>query len=89
MMKTKKVEVEIVENEGLGSLMGEKVLILCANYFYTGVLDGVNDTCILLSDPSLVYETGPWSDSGYKDAQKLPNDLYIQVTSIEAFGLSK
>ena len=32
-----------VENEGLIKLMGQRVLLMCANYFYAGKLIGVND----------------------------------------------
>ena len=52
--------VEQVDGEGLEGLLGEEVLLLCANYFYTGKLTGVNKTCVLLTDPSIVYETGDW-----------------------------
>ncbi len=89
MMKTRKVEVEMVDGEGLTGLLGNKVLLLCMNYFYTGILEGVNETCVLLKDPSIVYETGPWTSDTYKDAQKLPNDLYVQKSAIESFCLSK
>jgi hypothetical protein len=67
------------------------VTLLCINYFYTGVLCGVNETCVLISDAAIVYETGPWTEKGWKDAQKLPapGQLYVQISAIEAFGLMK
>jgi len=86
----KLVSVTEVLGEGLISLLGEKVILLCMNYFYTGVLEGVNTDCVLLKDPSIVYETGPWSDKTWKDAQRLGIDkLYIQIGAIESFGLGK
>ncbi len=84
----KHVEVVEVEDEGLVSLLGETVTIFC-NYFYTGKLVGVNDTCILLENPSIIYETGDWSSATWSDSQKLPNDIYIQMSSIESFGVMK
>lgn len=33
--------VEEVSGEGLEKLLGERVLIMCANYFYTGKLVAV------------------------------------------------
>jgi hypothetical protein len=81
--------VEIESGQGLDSLLGEKVLLLCANYFYTGKLSGVNDTCVELENASLVYETGPWTEKGYKDAQALPNPWFVSRTAIESFGASK
>ena len=78
------------ENEGLIALLGEDVLLLCCNYFYTGKLVGVNKTCVLLENPSLVYETGAWKTKGYSDSQKLHTDkLYVQTAAIEAFMKSK
>ena len=79
-----------VENEGFEKLMGETVTLLCMNYFYNGRLVGVNETCILISDPKLIYETGSWTDSDWKDAQDMGiAELYIQKASIESFGVTK
>ena len=81
--------VEEIEGEGLTKLMGERVTLLCLNYIYTGKLMGVNETCVLLTDPSIVYETGPWGDKKWKDAQALPNELYVMCSAIESFGIIK
>lgn len=81
--------VEDVEGEGLVKLMGERVTLFCANYIYTGKLVGVNDTCVLLSDAAIVYETGPFNDGAWKDAQKLPSSWYVQTSAIESFGILK
>ena len=78
-----------VSDEGLEGLLGEVVTLFCVNYFYTGKLVGVNDTCVKLEDPSIIYETGEWSSSGWQDAQKLPNDIYIQLAAIESYGVIK
>ena len=85
----KKIITE-VENEGLISLLGQHVMFFCANYIYCGTLVGVNETCVLLENPKVVYETGPFSDKNYKDAQALPTDKwYLQMSAIESFGLGK
>ena len=78
-----------VSDEGLEGLMGETVTLFCMNYFYTGKLVGVNATCVLLDDPKIVYETGSWSEKEWSDAQSLPSSLYVQVSSIESFGIMK
>ena len=78
--------VEEVNEEGLESMLGERITLLCMNYIYTGKLVGVNATCVLLESPAIVYETGAWSEKGYKDAQALPSRLYVNLTAIEAFG---
>jgi hypothetical protein len=83
------VKVTEVEGEGLMGLMNERVTFFCGNYIYVGKLVGVNDTCVKLDDPAIVYETGAFNDPKWKDAQKLPNSLYIQLTAIESFGKIK
>ena len=78
-----------VENEGLLKLIGERITLFCANYIYTGKLIGVNETCVLLENAAIVYETGPLSDKSWKDAQPLPQNWYVQTAFIESFGLLK
>ena len=82
-------EVIEVENEGLVSLLGQRITLFCMNYIYTGDLEGVNDTCIKLANPAIVYETGAFGASEWKDAQDLPNELYVQNAAIESFGVVK
>ena len=81
--------VQEVEGEGLTKLLGERVTLFCANYIYTGVLSGVNDTCVLLTDAGVVYETGAFADKSWKDLQKLPSEWYVQINAIESFGKLK
>jgi hypothetical protein len=86
----KLVNVTEVESEGLIKLMGEKVTFFCLNYIYTGELIGVNDTCVLLKNPAIVYETGKFSDSKYKDEQSLcVDEFYLSMNCIESFWLDK
>ena len=83
------VNVQEVEGEGLVGLLGERVTLFCSAYIYTGKLAGVNATCVLLEDAAIVYETGPLTDKTWKDAQKLPHGWYVQISSVESFGLLK
>ena len=83
------VEVTEVSGEGLEKLMGQRVALFCAVYIYTGKLAGVNDTCVLLEDAGVVYETGPFHEASWKDCQKLPHDWYVQRSAIEWFGILK
>jgi homoserine acetyltransferase len=78
--------IEQVDNEGLESLLGKKVELWCLNYIYYGTLTGVNDTCVLLEDAYVVYETGELTASSHKDKQKLPGKWYVQTSAIESFG---
>ena len=81
--------VEEVNGEGLEKLIGERVTIFCCRYIYTGKLSGVNDTCVLLTDAGIVYETGALDSEEWSDMQKLPHDWYVSIQSIESFGLLK
>ena len=85
----KLVNVTEVDGEGLIGLMGEVVTLFCMNYIYTGKLTGLNETCVCLESPKIVYETGAFSEKNWKDAQTLPNKLYVQTAAIEAFGIVK
>ena len=80
-----------VDGEGfvamLGEMLGEPITLFCVNYIYSGRLAGVNDTCVLLEDAHIVYETGPFYTAGWKDSQRLPGGTwYVQIASIESFG---
>jgi hypothetical protein len=82
--------IETDESAGLELLLGEVVTLFCANYFYTGKLIGVNDTFVVLGEPSIVYETGPFTEKDWKDAQRLPKDEWnVMIQAIESFGVMK
>lgn len=84
------VTVTEVEGEGLEALLGTDILVYATNYIYAGKLAGVNSTFIKLEEPKIVYETGPYTTKGYKDAQALPGKAhYIQTAAIESFGPGK
>jgi hypothetical protein len=86
----KLVQVTEIEGEGLESLLGERVLLICAGYFYEGKLVGVNQTFVKIDDAHIVYSTGAWSDKTYSDTQKLhQKEWYVQLGLIESFGKSK
>lgn len=83
-------EVVEVSGEGLEALIGKKITLFCANYFYTGKLVGVNLTCVKLEKAAIVYETGNFSEKAYKDEQSLNCDVfYVQTHAIESFGILK
>ena len=81
--------VEEVSGEGLEKLLGERITIFALNYIYTGKLIGVNASCVLLQEASIVYETGTLMDKQWKDAQALPGAWYVQLCCIESFGVLK
>jgi hypothetical protein len=82
--------VENVDGEGMVSLLGQVVTLMCANYFYTGTLMGVNDDFVKLKDPKIIYETGAWGDKQWADAQSMKVEtLYVRLPMVESFGVLK
>ena len=83
------VETKEVHEEGFMALLGKNIEVFCGIYIYAGKLVGVNDKCIKLSNPHLVYETGAFTDEKYKDAQSMGREFhYIATGFIESFGES-
>lgn len=86
----KLVQVQEIDGEGFDALLGERVLLMCAGYFYEGKLIGVNETFVKLDDAAIVYSTGQWSNKDYEDIQKLhQKEWYVSRGLIESFGKSK
>ena len=79
------VKVQEVEGEGLVGLMGQRVLVMCSCYFYSGLLVGVNDTFVKLDDCHIVYETGAWGTSKFSDSQRTGDGHYVMCAHIESF----
>lgn len=81
--------IESNETCGFETLLGDNITLFCLNYIYTGKLVGVNDTFVELESAKIVYETGDFSESAWKDAQPLPHNWQIQIAAIESWGLLK
>lgn len=64
---------QVEENDGthLENYGGEQVLLKCMNYFYHGVLTEINEESVKLDNAYVVFETGDYSSSDYKDKQAL------------------
>ena len=75
--------------QGLKDLLGKRVTLFCVNYIYTGTLTEVNRNSALLTDPAIVYETGPLDSGPWQDAQRLPECWCVRLVSIESFGVLK
>lgn len=82
--------IVVTENDsGFECALGTKVAIWCGVYIYTGVLSGVNEDHIELSDPMIVYETGDLLTGPWADAQKLPSPWRVMKQGIESWGAAK
>lgn len=87
--KMKKI-IQEIDKEGFEILLGERILIICAGYFYEGILIGVDDNFVKIDDAAIVYSTGDWKEESYSDIQKLhQKQWYVQKGLIESFGKSK
>jgi hypothetical protein len=76
--------------EGLDSFQGKSVMLFCSNYIYAGTVSEVTKSHVKLADAQIVYETGAFTEAGYKDAQTLPTGTWFVTTqSIESFGPGK
>lgn len=50
-----------------------------------GVLEEVRHDVLVLSSPSIIYETGEWSADAWSDAQRLPaRRITIERTAAES-----
>lgn len=86
----KLVQVMEIQGEGLEKLLGETVTLFCLNYFYNGELIGINDSCVLLKNPKIIYETGSFADPKWKDIQSMNiEELYVNKSAIESFARTK
>jgi len=74
---------------GWDACLGEKIAVYCGVYIYTGVLSGVNNDYIELTDPFIVYETGELTSGPWKDAQQLLSPHRVMKMSIESWGRAK
>ena len=83
----KLVTVAEIEGEGLVALLGENVLLFCANYNYSGKLVGVNDSDVVLENARMVFETGAFDAKELKLAEALPDEKrhYVRVAAIESY----
>ena len=71
--------------------LGQKVVIYACRFIYTGILEAVDNTTILLSDAHIVYDTGEHAKDkkSWGVVEKCwSNDWAVQIASIESFGLS-
>ena len=79
-----------VKDEGMETLLGKQVILFCINYFYIGELIGVGKREVKLKNPSIVYETGPFTDAKWKDAQRLHVDVHrVRIPAIESYAEGK
>lgn len=85
---TKEVQVMEQVSEGFYEpLLGKQVLIFGAVYNWHGKLIAVNDKGVILSNTSLVFETGSFTNKKFTDAQSLPcSEFRVAYGMIQGIG---
>ena len=73
------------KNNGLSALSNQRVLLMCSNYFYEGILIYISDTDAILIDAAIVYDTGPWTEKKWKDRQQLFGPAGVKIHAIESY----
>ena len=71
---------------GFDAMPGGSIQVWCMVYIYAGILSGVNDDHIELSEPKVVYETGELIAPEWTDAQPTKGPLRIMKSAIESWG---
>ena len=80
--------IETTDVAGLESLLGERVRLMCANYFYEGTLSGVNATFVMLEDAAIVYDTNA-EGKATTTGKPASSPWYVQTAAIESYGRTK
>lgn len=83
----KLVSVQEVDNQGMEALLGEQVTFFCLGYIYHGKLIGVNTVDVLIEQAHIVYDTGAFTEVGFKDAQLLAKEWRLKTATIESYGV--
>ena len=67
----------------LKSLEGQPVAVMCARYWYRGILSHVEKDAIVLTNPRAVESTGPSSGNAPQHEDPIPSDLIISLNAVE------
>jgi hypothetical protein len=82
---TESVDTVVDVEGGYITMLDKEVYVICTSYAYTGTLSGVNNTFLEISNPSIVYDSGPWTAKKFSDVQALPTKkVVIQLSQIES-----
>jgi hypothetical protein len=69
--------------EQLVGLEGQPVAILCARYWYRGLLKEVGVDHVVLSNPRAVEVTGSAQSQTPEREDPIPSDLYVRIDFME------
>ena len=67
-------------------LLGKEVTLFGLNYIYHGKLIEIDGNDLILEDAAIVYETGPFTEKKFADAQKLGCNWTVNKDALESWG---
>ena len=69
----------------LARFKGEPLAILCARYWYRGIVAEVGRDVVVMTSPRAVEITGPSNSPTPNQEDQIPSDLTIATQAIEQF----
>lgn len=76
-----------IKGEELNVQVGQKVVLFCECYIYSGTVKTIANGSVVLEDAGIVYETGPLEMKSFRDFQKFGNDWSVRIDKIESYGI--
>lgn len=77
-----------LEEDGYLNLIGKYITVFSCRYIYYGELIEEGKKYIKLKNPSIVYETGDFSEKKFTDIQLMSTKSFsINKDSVESFGI--
>ncbi|MEM5810466.1 MAG: hypothetical protein QXP66_01025 [Candidatus Aenigmatarchaeota archaeon] len=67
----------------LSQFINEPISILCARYWYRGIVKEVGKDAVILAQPYVIEETGPVTDEKPKYESEIPSDILVSFEAIE------
>ena len=71
--------------EFFGKYLGQPIAILCARYWYRGILQEIGADTIVLSNVRAVEQTGPSNNASPAQEDVVPSDMIISLDAMEQF----
>ena len=78
-----RVARDVLANQGLASLQGERVMLMCSAFFYQGLLVYAGETFAVLEDCEIVYDTA----AGGAKSKTPTQPWFVQRSAVESFGV--
>jgi hypothetical protein len=84
-MRSKRTRTERTMADRIADFTGKPVAILCARYWYRGVVEEVGKDFVTLSNVRAVEVTGPAGGQRPATEDEVPSDMSISLWAVEQF----